>query len=110
MNSLERTLARQTLALNRKRDAQIGSRLFSDSGWEILLALYECEEAVGVNCISCAVKMPEPMMHRWLGLLIDKGWVLREPRARAEERFRLSEDGRAKLDAVLNQAVLGHAA
>lgn len=110
MTTQKINLARQVLYLNRKRDAQFAGRLFSDSGWEIMLAMHDAAEPVSADHISEWVNMPDRVLSRWLELLIEGGLASKALPRQGTDHFELSAYGRASLDAVLSEAALEEAA
>lgn len=75
-------LARQTYALRRKRAAIFGNpELFGEPAWDILLDLYIAHaESTPVSVSSACIGSAAPPTTglRWLGVLADHGFVLRE--------------------------------
>ncbi|GAB4484466.1 MAG: hypothetical protein OHK0018_16210 [Erythrobacter tepidarius] len=93
------TLARQTYALRRKRNAIFGNpELFGEPAWDILLDLYVAHgEAKPVSVSSACIGSAAPPTTglRWLGVLADEGLVVREndPEDNRRVLVRLSAKG-----------------
>jgi hypothetical protein len=83
-------IARQAYALRRKRAAIFGNpELFGEPAWDILLDLYIAHAegkpvSVSSACIGSAA--PATTGLRWLGVLADEGFVVRESDAEDQRR------------------------
>jgi hypothetical protein len=83
-------IARQAYALRRKRAAIFGNpELFGEPAWDILLDLYIAHAegkpvSVSSACIGSAA--PATTGLRWLGVLADEGFVVRENDAEDQRR------------------------
>ena len=77
-------LARAEWQARRERERLFGSRLFGDTGWDILLDLFMGREEgrdVTLSSIGEAAPFAEPAMLRCLAMLIEEGLILREVRS-----------------------------
>jgi len=73
--------ARTIHSQRRLRDEILGSELFSDPGWDLMLDLYIAQAgAKRVSVTSAAIGSGKPMSTglRWVKLLIERGLVVRE--------------------------------
>ncbi|PZU57170.1 MAG: hypothetical protein DI547_14155 [Sphingobium sp.] len=77
--------------MRRLRDALIPGALFADPAWDLLLDLFAAgleEKTVCTTSASIAAAVPSTTALRWIGRLIDGGWV---------RRFDDPDDGRRSL-------------
>lgn len=111
-HSVERShllqLARQIYALRREREAIFGkAELFGEPAWDILLDLYVAHverKSVSVSSACIGSASPPTTGLRWLGILAEEGFVIREADPQDQRRVlvRLSDKGLAAMDRYLN--------
>lgn len=95
--------ARETFANRRKRRDIFGDFMFGEPAWDMLLVLYFSETREGRNTVGNLASYsgaPASTAQRWIELLIDRGFALREahPTDRRTVFIKLTDDGRAALD------------
>jgi hypothetical protein len=92
-------LARHAYAIRRQRSTIFGSlELFGEPAWDILLDLYiACAEEKPVSVSSACIGSAAPPTTglRWLGVLAEQGFILREhdPEDQRRVLVRLSDKG-----------------
>jgi hypothetical protein len=88
----EAALARRLLAAQRERDAALGTALFRDIPWEIVLGLFAAQEEgrhVSPASLFDDARVPAATARRWVRALEKQGLVVRIGDA--------ADDGRAHL-------------
>ncbi|MDF0546043.1 MarR family transcriptional regulator [Sphingobium sp. H39-3-25] len=99
-------LAYWALMARRLREEVIGSELFSDPAWDILLDLYAALARgvrVKASSVSLIAGVPPSTCRRWVSKLIDLGLIERA-KERPDQRFTylgLSAEGREIMEAFM---------
>lgn len=90
--------ARRAAALAEQRRVELGSELFRDHAWTVLLQVYlaECEARLLEPASAGIDGMSEPQVHRWLNALVEHGLVERQG-----IDVQLSGAGNAKVERML---------
>lgn len=88
------------------------SGMFEEAAWDILLDLFISEREgreVPVSSACIAAHVPHTTALRWLGVLEDRGALLREPDPSDKRRInlRLSDETRAAMYAYITDVVTG---
>lgn len=101
-------LAREIYAIRRQRASIFGDAdLFGEPAWDILLDLYVAfaeDKKVSVSSACIGSASPPTTGLRWLGVLSEKGLIVREhdPADQRRVLVRLSDKGLAAMDAFLD--------
>ncbi len=111
------TEAAKALYAGRRRRSRYFQELagmFEEAAWDILLDLFVSEREgreVSVSSACIAANVPPTTALRWLGLLEDRGAILREPDPSDRRRInlRLSDETRAAMYAYITDVVTGRA-
>lgn len=99
------SMAREIYAIRRQRATIFGdSELFGEPAWDILLDLYIAhveEKKVSVSSACIGSASPPTTGLRWLGVLADKGFIVRrhDPADQRRVLVRLSNKGLDAMDA-----------
>lgn len=109
-------LARKVYSLRRKRSLVFGNHeLFGEPAWDILLDLYIAEDegkpvSVSSACIGSA--SPPTTGLRWLGILAEKGLIVREhdPEDQRRVLVRLTDKGLQAMDEYFASAAVDYEA
>jgi DNA-binding MarR family transcriptional regulator len=93
---------RGILRARRRREEIFGASLFSDPGWDMLLALYAVDlakEQVSITDLSKATAVPGTTLLRWIDELEEAGLIRRIPDSRDGRRIfiYLSSRGRSAM-------------
>lgn len=67
--------------LRRTRDALFEPGIFSDPAWDILLKLFiaaKAREPVSAAAVCAAIGLPRSVGSRWLEILVQNGYVMRQ--------------------------------
>jgi len=102
-------LACQIYDARRARNRVLGSDLFGEPAWDILLALYCCPargEALTVTSLSLAAEIKPTTGHRWQEYLTEKGLIKRGPSRDGDARrvhVALTKDGRDLMEGYLTR-------
>jgi DNA-binding MarR family transcriptional regulator len=75
-------VAKDMLALRRRRDALLGSGLFGEPAWDMLLELYLAtgeSRPFTISNLGTSAGVPSTTALRWTGLLLDSGLIERNP-------------------------------
>ena len=88
--------------------------MFEEAAWDILLDLFVSEREgreISVSSACIAANVPPTTALRWIGLLEDRGAILREPDPTDRRRInlRLSDEARAAMYAYITEVVTGRA-
>lgn len=92
-------IAMAVVRMRRRREALLGSDLFADPAWDMLLDLYIAEMSGGplsVSTLAAGAAVPATTALRWMGLLQQHELIWREPDA---------SDGRRTLIRVAPKAI-----
>ena len=90
----------------RERERVMGTKLFGEPGWDIMLALY-CLPARGerlaVTALSCAAAAPQTTALRWQAVLQEDGLIERkeDPKDARRVFVELTVNGRALIEDYL---------
>ena len=100
-----RTIARRLYKAAADREAIIGSGLFADPAWDMLLDLTICQgqRRLSVSAVCLGARVPHATAMRYLGLLLMRGLVERTPDALDRRRtyVRLTAEGVKSMEAAL---------
>jgi DNA-binding MarR family transcriptional regulator len=101
------TIAREALAIRRRRERLFGPDLFSEPAWDILLELYIAhaegvDVPVGNACLAASVPMTSAL--RWCQILQDRHIVYRERDPKDGRRIflRMTPESFVKLTSLFN--------
>lgn len=99
--------ARHLLEQRRMRDDILGTELFGDPGWELMLDLYVAQASgKRISMTSAAIGSGRPMSTglRWVRLLVRHGFLEREadPDDGRRHYLRLTDNAVAALEHFLN--------
>lgn len=99
--------ARAWVVARDARDEAFGDGLFSDPAWDMLLELYIAHERgvqISVGSLCRASNVPASTAIRWIGVLEERGLVVRSPDKRDRRRFwvSLSDRGLANMVEALD--------
>ena len=99
-------LAYQTYNARRARDRMVGTRLFGEPAWDMLLALYCLPprgEFLSVTGLSYASNVIPTTGLRWQKMLTDEGLIERGPQGvdRRKQFVRLTDSGRDLMNRLL---------
>lgn len=99
--------ARQLLALRQRRTQFFGKSMFGEPAWDILLVLYSAGEGLTMNRLAVMSGVSQATGLRWMNYLTDQKFIAREshPTDARSLRVRLTEKGKAQLDAYLSDAL-----
>lgn len=94
---------RERIRQRRTRENLFSTELFADPAWDMLLDLYAAELEggdVSVSSLCIAASVPTTTALRWIKLLSDQGWLVRQqdPHDGRRINMRLSEGSRARLN------------
>lgn len=100
---------RAIIRARRLRDQYLGSDLFADPAWDILLDLYAAsleDQRVAVSSLCIAAAVPATTALRWIKTLTDLGLLVRaaDPQDGRRVYIELAPKARAGLDAYLQAA------
>lgn len=104
--SAEGTLARRLLAARRGREKVLGSGLFGEAAWDILLELFAAHEegsAVSVTNVCIAANVPASTALRWISALEERGKLVRQqdPEDRRRTNISMSQEGAREMRSLL---------
>lgn len=93
---------RDRIRQRRKRENLFSTEIFADPAWDMLLDLYAAELEggdVSVSSLCIAAAVPTTTALRWIKLLSDQGWLVRQqdPHDGRRINMRLSDESRMRL-------------
>ena len=105
-----RSAVRMVLRIRDKREQLIGSGLFSDPAWDILLDAYASElenRRMSVSDICIAARAPLTTGSRWLRILESRDLLKREDDAKDRRRsyIRLTDRGRIAIEQLADEFI-----
>lgn len=94
---------RDRIRQRRKRENLFNADIFADPAWDMLLDLYAAElegSDVSVSSLCIAAAVPTTTALRWIKLLSDQGWLIRQkdPHDGRRINMRLSDESRSRLN------------
>lgn len=94
---------RDRIRQRRKRENLFSAEIFADPAWDMLLDLYAAElegSDVSVSSLCIAAAVPTTTALRWIKLLSDQGWLIRQqdPNDGRRINMRLSDESRSRLN------------
>jgi DNA-binding MarR family transcriptional regulator len=94
---------RNRIRQRRKRETLFNAEIFADPAWDMLLDLYAAElegSDVSVSSLCIAAAVPTTTALRWIKLLSDQGWLVRQqdPNDGRRINMRLSDESRSRLN------------
>jgi DNA-binding MarR family transcriptional regulator len=102
-NALRASRVRERIRQRRTRESLFNTDLFADPAWDMLLDLYAAELEggdVSVSSLCIAAAVPTTTALRWIKLLSDQGWLVRQqdPHDGRRINMRLSKGSRSRLN------------
>lgn len=102
---------RHFIAWRANRGKALGTNLFADPAWDILLELYAANlgrQSVSVTSLCIAANVPATTALRWIKLLESEGHLVRkdDPFDRRRSFVVISKAAEANLDAFFNEQAL----
>ena len=91
--SAEASLARRLLSARRQREGALGSGLFGEPAWDILLDLFAAHEqgqSVSVSNLCIAANVPTSTALRWISALEERGKLVRDNDLEDRRRINVS--------------------
>jgi hypothetical protein len=96
------SLARAHLAMHRKRDALLGSDLFAEPAWEILLTLIAQDaERHSLEGVLSQIPLPRSTVMRWISILAARNLIDVVQEDMDETTLGLKPSARAEIAKVL---------
>jgi len=102
-------IIRLVLKMRRLRDRQLGSEIFADPAWDILLETFAAQLSdtrISISTLCHASAVPPTTALRWIHKLEADGWLLRRADRFDGRRswIELSSDGTEKLQRLFSTA------
>lgn len=106
------SVAQRMIAMRRHREAVLGSNLFGEPAWDIMLDLFVAgakNKLVSISSACIAANVPPTTALRWIKIMVERGIICRtdDPFDNRRKWVSLSTEWQTKIHLLLSDLVSG---